>query len=81
MRLEQKQVLDALRRKDDVMQEKDDVIRRQRSAIEDLASRNDKLLTALKEVHGYSGGNGILSSSLVQGTRSIIWLDNNKRFC
>lgn len=64
MRLEQKQVLQALRRKEEGQTEKDDVIRRQRSAIEDLATKNDKLLTALKEAHGYSGGNGLLSSSL-----------------
>ncbi|KAL8613292.1 hypothetical protein ACOMHN_001616 [Nucella lapillus] len=52
MRQEQRQVLELLH-------EKDDVIRRQKSAIEDLASKNARLLSALKEVHGYSGGNGI----------------------
>lgn len=54
MRQEQRQVLA-------VLHDKDDVIRRQKSAIEDLASKNAKLLAALKEVHGYSGGNGISS--------------------
>nr|KAG5693206.1 hypothetical protein BaRGS_014096 [Batillaria attramentaria] len=41
------------------LQEKDDVIRRQRAAIEDLATKNTRLLAALKEAHGYSGGNGV----------------------
>ncbi|KAK7089717.1 hypothetical protein V1264_024506 [Littorina saxatilis] len=54
MRQEQRQVVEALH-------DKDDVIRRQKSAIEDLASKNAKLLAALKEVHGYAGGNGISS--------------------
>ena len=60
MRQEQRQVLA-------VLHDKDDVIRRQKSAIEDLASKNAKLLAALKEVHGYSGGNGI-SSPLTPST-------------
>ncbi|XP_076436619.1 uncharacterized protein LOC143276108 [Babylonia areolata] len=56
MRKEQRHVLELLT-------EKDDVIRRQKSAIEDLAAKNARLLAALKEVHGYSGGNGIAATT------------------
>lgn len=52
MKQEQKEIVLALH-------DKEDVIRRQRAAIEDLASKNSRLLVALKEAHGYSGGNGI----------------------
>lgn len=52
MKQEQREIVLALH-------DKEDVIRRQRAAIEDLASKNSRLLVALKEAHGYSGGNGI----------------------
>lgn len=55
------QLLKEQRQMTEVLHEKDDVIRRQRAAIEDLASKNTKLLDALKEAHGYSGNNGILN--------------------
>ena len=61
MRREQRHVLELLH-------EKDDVIRRQKSAIEDLATKNAKLLVALKEVHGYSGGNGISATAASPNT-------------
>uniref|UniRef100_A0A2C9L6R1 Uncharacterized protein n=1 Tax=Biomphalaria glabrata TaxID=6526 RepID=A0A2C9L6R1_BIOGL len=44
----------------EILQEKDDIIRRQKAAITDLTEKNDGLLKALKESHGYSEDNGLI---------------------
>ncbi|KAH9490728.1 hypothetical protein Btru_035354 [Bulinus truncatus] len=44
----------------DILQDKDDIIRRQKAAIADLTQKNDRLLKALKESHGYSEENGLV---------------------
>ncbi|GFO49049.1 hypothetical protein PoB_007555400 [Plakobranchus ocellatus] len=49
MQREQKEVIEALA-------DRDDIIRRQKAALEDLTEKNERLMRALKESHGYKLG-------------------------